>query len=117
MMRGMSLLKMTLAIAVLALCSCSSPHGSWLAEIKGRADARKDLRAGKLRLETMGLLPAPWERTNEDLLKERYGIQYSRVAGCVVSDELIGHAKGYNQIMTAEIHRKFGDDVLHKTAD
>jgi len=113
----MSLRKMTLAIAVLALCSCSSPHSSWLAEIKGRTDARKDLQAGNLRLETMGLPPAPWEGAYERLLKERYGIRYSWVAGCVVSEGIIGHAKGYNEIMEAEIARKFGDDVLKKTAD
>ena len=116
-MRGMSFLKIALGVGVLALCACSSPHSSWLGEIKGRADARKDLQAGKLRVETMGFPPAPWEKTHERLLKERYGIEFQWVADCVVSEGIIGHAKGYNEIMTAEIARKFGDDVLKKTAD
>ncbi|OYW75039.1 MAG: hypothetical protein B7Z37_15345 [Verrucomicrobia bacterium 12-59-8] len=116
-MRGMSLLKMALGVGVLALCACSPSHGSWLAEIQGRADARKDLKAGKLRVETMGGPPAPWEGTYERLMKERYGIEFQWVADCVVSDRVISHAKGYNGIMGAEIARRFGDDALKKTAE
>lgn len=113
----MSLLKIALGVSVLVLCACASVHGSWLGELKGRADARKDLQSDKLRVETMGFPPAPWEKTYERTMKERYGIEFQRVAGCVVSDRLIGHAKGYNEIMGAEITRRFGADVLKKTAD
>lgn len=113
----MSPLKMALGVGVLVLCACLSLHGSWLGELKGRADARKDLQAGKLRIETMGPPPAPWEVTYVKLLKERYGITYSWVAGCIVNDRVSGHARAYNQIMEAEIERRFGKDALKNTAD
>lgn len=113
----MSLLKIALGVGVLAFVACSSTHGSWLGEIQGRADARKDLKAGNLKVETMGPPPAPWEKTYERLLKEWYGIKFDWVAGCVVSERVIGHAKGYNEIMGKEIARKYGEDALKKTAD
>lgn len=116
-MCGMSLLKIALGVGVLAFVACYSTQGSWLAENKGRADARKDLKAGKLKVEVMGGPPAPWEGTYGRLLKERYGIEYNWVADCVVSDQVIGHAKGYNEIMGAEITRRFGKDALGKTAE
>ncbi len=113
----MSLLKIALGVGVLAFVACYSTQGSWLAENKGRADARRDLKAGKLRVEAMGGPSEPWEGTNVRLLKERYGIEFDLVADCVVSDSVIGHAKGYNEIMGAEISRRFGKDVLGKTAE
>ncbi len=113
----MALLKIALGVGVLALCSCSSIGGSWLGKIQGRADARKDLQAGKLRMETMGPPPAPWEGTYERLLKERHGIEYAWVAGCIVSERVVSHATSYNEIMEAEIDRRFGKGVLDKTAD
>lgn len=121
----MSLMKkMAVGVGLLALClglfslisSCSA-FNSWRGEVNGRADAQKDLKAGKLILETMGPPPAPWERTYEKLLKERYGITYSWVAGCIVNDRVMGHADGYNEIMAAEIERRFGKGVLEKTAE
>ena len=115
-MRGMSLLKMALGVGVLALCSCTS-IGGWVGKIEGRADARKDLQEGKLVREVMGPPPAPWVETYQQFLKERYGIENRWVAGCMVSDRVVGHATSYNEIMEAEIDRRFGKGVLDKTAD
>jgi len=119
----MPLLRLALGLGLLALClglfslsSCSA-FNSWRGEVNGRADAQKDLKAGKLILETMGPPPAPWERTYEKLLKERHGITYSWVAGCIVNDRVSGHARAYNQIMEEEIDRRFGKGVLEKTAE
>lgn len=114
--QGMSPLKIALGVGLLSLSSCSA-FNSWRGEVNGRADARKDLQAGKLNIETMGPPPAPWEGAYEKLLKERHGITYSWVAGCIVNDRVSGHARAYNQIMEAEIERRFGKDVLKKTAD
>lgn len=122
---GMSLMKkMAVGVGLLALClglfslvsSCAA-FNSWRGEVNGRADAQKDLKAGKLILETMGPPPAPWEQTYEKLLKERHGITYSWVAGCIVNDRVSGHARAYNEVMEAEIERRFGKDVLEKTAE
>jgi len=88
-----------------------------LAKIKGRADARKDLQAGKLAVEVMGPPPPMWMDAYQRLAKERYGIEHRWVAGCMVGSRVMGHADGYNEIMEAEIERRFGKDALKKTAD
>ena len=83
---------------------------------KGAADARADLAAGKLAIETSGL-PAPWRTTYARLLRERHGIELRTVAGCMIGDEDLQHMKSYNSLMEAEISRRFGADLLEKTAD
>jgi hypothetical protein len=83
------------------------------AAIQGQADALKEIAEGRLALETMGL-PAVWRGTYMDLLKERHGIQLRAVAGCIVNSSITGHARGFNEIMTAEIAKRFGADALDK---
>lgn len=112
-MRGMFLLKTALGGAVMMLCACSS-IGGWVGKVGGRADARRDLRAGKLVLEVMGL-PTPWDNTYSRLLKERYGIMQRGVGGCMVGSRVASHAQYYNEIMEAEITRRFGKNVFERT--
>jgi hypothetical protein len=83
------------------------------AAIQGQADALKEIAEGRLALETMGL-PAVWRGTYMDLLKERHGIQLRAVAGCIVNSSITGHARGFNEIMTAEIAKRYGADALDK---
>lgn len=81
--------------------------------VLGQADARRDLAAGKLGVETFGLL----RRDHADfrsILKERYGIEIHVVAGCVVNSTITGHATGYNQIMNAEIEKRFGKNLFER---
>ena len=80
----------------------------------GRQDAEKDVRQGRLMMETFGL-PPPWFDDCAKLLNERYRIQVKKVAGCIINGEIVGHAKGYNEVSTAEIQRRFGRDILAKT--
>jgi hypothetical protein len=52
----------------------------------------------------------------DGMLKERYGIEVRR-RGCIVDDELIAYAKGYNGTIRAAAKRKFGSDVLRWDAN
>ncbi len=81
------------------------------AALQGRADALKELAQGTLALETMGLPPRS-RGAYMDLLKQRHGIQLRAVAGCLVTPSLTGHARGFNEVMLAEIQKRFGPDAL-----
>jgi hypothetical protein len=83
------------------------------AAIQGRADALKEIAEGRLALETMGLPPVS-RGAYRDILKERHGIQLRAVAGCIVNSTITGHARGFNEVMTAEIAKRFGPDALEK---
>jgi hypothetical protein len=82
---------------------------------KGRADARSELSKGVLAIESFGL-PPPWVRLYEKILKERYGIEDRTVAGCMVNDEIIGHAKGFNEVMEREIKKRWPEDVFEQAS-
>lgn len=78
----------------------------------GRADARKDLHSGQLAIETHSL-PMKGEREYAEILRQRYQIELRRIAGDTdVTEKVLGHAKGYNEISEAEIKRRFGDEAL-----
>jgi hypothetical protein len=86
-------------------------HYSASAYKKGRDDAERDLKAGRLALEIFGL-PAPYFGEYTKLLLNRYHIELRQVAGCVSDDQIAGHARGYNEIAMKEIERRYGKDVL-----
>jgi hypothetical protein len=109
------LLRILFGIASLLLITSCATDYSRREAAKGRSDARNDLRAGKLANEGFGL-PASWASTYDRLLRQRYGVESRSVAGCVVTSEIVGHAVGYNEVMDAEIKRRFGADVFERTA-
>lgn len=87
------------------------------AVVNGRAAARRDIEANVLQLKLWGL--RPFAGIYEDLLQAR-GITATRVAGCVVSQPQLGSWQGYNDVMTAEIERRFGKnffDEIRQAAD
>jgi hypothetical protein len=83
---------------------------------KGRADALSELNKGVLAVESFGLPPA-WVRLYEKILKEKYGIEDRTVAGCMVNDEIIGHAKGFNEVMEREIKKRWTEDVFEQASN
>lgn len=91
------------------------PPESKAAAERGQREAKADLAAGKLAVESYGLM-ASYNIVYRQLLKERYGIEVRMVAGCVVDESITGHAQGYNGIMNAEIKKRFGEDVFEKTS-
>jgi hypothetical protein len=80
----------------------------------GREEAEKDLRDNRWIVEWYGKIPA-WNSEYAKLLEERYHIQLRTVAGCIVDDKIVGHARGYNEISLPVIKRQFGADVLERT--
>jgi hypothetical protein len=101
-------------LAATAVLGCDDSKAKWRAE--GRAQAESDIAVGKLCVKTYGL-PAPWSQKYEALVKEKYGVEFDTVAGCVVSDELVERTAGYNEPMLREIRRQFGPDALEKLTE
>src|SRR5438093_1102107 len=76
----------------------------------GRADAERDIQAGRLARE---VFLAPWTETGGlYILEERYGIKWRMVGTDLVTQKSLDHARGYNEIMEAEIERRFGVGVI-----
>jgi hypothetical protein len=92
-------------------CGPKDPKAKWRAE--GRAEAERDLAAGKLGLKSYGL-PVRWQRKYHEMAREKLGVEYNVVAGCMVDDELVEQTEGYNEPMLREINRRHGSDALDK---
>lgn len=77
---------------------------------QGKADAQRELAQGVLACETFGLPRVDFSEYRQVLL-ERYKIELRAIAGCLVDSKILGHSSGFNQIMEAEIERRYGKDV------
>jgi hypothetical protein len=79
----------------------------------GSADAKKDMRGGRLNLEAFGFgTITPGAPNFSEATLKQYGIEVTHVAGCVVDSRIEGHAYGYNVAMVAEIKRRCGVAVV-----
>lgn len=109
-MRSHKILTAAVAIAILLLA-----RWGWDDSASGRGHivARFDVARGHYRVLHYGLSPPGLPRYARNL-RERYGIEYLDVAGCVVSDSLVDYANGYNAVSMAAIKRKFGRDVFRE---
>src|SRR5215813_14050164 len=97
------------------LCGCDTLGKKGTASyISGQSQAKHDLEEGRLELETAGL-PGAWTLDYERLLLERYGIRSRAVAGCLVNDQILDHARGYNEVMEREAERRFGNAIWKQT--
>ena len=76
----------------------------------GRTSAAKDVAAGQLTIEVYGL--GAGHDFYAKTLQERYQIQPKVVADCLVDEQILGHAAGYNSVSEAEIERRFGSGTL-----
>lgn len=91
------------------------PHLSYDAAYRaGRADAARDIARGYFAVEEFGRLPV-FEDEYVKLAAKRYGIHVKVLAGCIVDEEIAGHAKGYNEISMPAIERRFGKSALLET--
>ncbi len=81
------------------------------AGLRGQLIAHIDLANGHARLLGFGE-PTPWRPDYARLLRERHGIEFHVVAGCVVSRPLIAYVEGYNQVSMSAAKRKWGRDVF-----
>ena len=85
-----------------------TPWSAWkyaTAYRAGRVDAKRDLAAGKLAIESYGFGAGG---RYVQLYRERYQIDVRLVAGCLVDETILGHAAGYNEVAEPEIERRYG---------
>ena len=82
----------------------------------GRADARRDLSKGVLGIEAFGRHTSYVFDDYYPLLRERYGIRVTDF-GCLVDDRTIEHVIGYNEIMDAEMARRFGTNYWRQALE
>jgi hypothetical protein len=83
------------------------------ASLRGRMVAHFDVARGHYKQLGFGL-PVAYRPEYARLLRERYGIEYRAVAGCVVSESLIAYVGAYNAVSTAAANRRFGHDVFRQ---
>lgn len=83
------------------------------AQLRGRIVARADSLSGHIRILGVGL-PTPERPEFARLLRDRYGIEFRAVAGCMVSKPLFDYVVAYNQESTKAAWRKWGRDVVRE---
>ncbi len=87
------------------------PLGENKAYKRGEAFAVEDFENGNYRVLVYGLRPSN-TTLSEEYLRQNYGIEFYPIAGCIVSDGIIGGAKGYNAKMKSLLKEKYGKDVF-----
>jgi len=109
--------------AFLALASCRDNRqdvpeggaGGLAGRQKGLHDAERDVKDGVLKLKEYPPLPYSLAEIKYiKLLKERCGVGREVLSGPGKEQDLRAEAEAYNSVMTGEIKKKFGADVLAK---
>jgi hypothetical protein len=80
---------------------------------KAREMAENDFAKNVYRIFVVGKRPV--KSAYDDYLKEHYGVLVTPIAGCLVSDGIIGAEEGYNSTMKPLLNRKFGHDIFEET--
>jgi hypothetical protein len=128
--RGRSALRLTLfaAASLVLIVQCLSPDAEaageslglppgvglnpvsllryYNARQAGRAEARRDVAAGVMAIEEYGFGAGTGDSVR--ILRERYHIEERAIAQCIVDEQILGHAAGYNEVSEAEIDRRVG---------
>lgn len=103
----MKILKLFIFSALVLLEGCISPYEA------GRRDAQRDIAHNVLALEAFGI-PEESFPDYERLLKQKYGVSIKWVASNDVPVGVLEHWKGYNEVSTSEIERRFGTNALQQ---
>jgi hypothetical protein len=82
---------------------------------KAREMAETDFARNVYRIFVVGKRPA--KSAYDDYLKEHYGVLVTPIAGCLVSDGIIGAEDGYNSTMKPLLNRKFGHDIFKEAEE
>ena len=82
---------------------------------KAREMAESDFAKNVYRIFVVGKRPV--KSTYDDYLKEHYGVLVTPIAGCLVSDGIIGAEEGYNSTMKPLLNQKFGHDIFKKAEE
>jgi hypothetical protein len=83
---------------------------------KGTAEAQRDIGNNILKLKEYPPTPAPaWQAKYVELLKERCNVEYEVVQGPPgISETLQAEVVAYNDVMKAEIERRFEVGILDR---
>ena len=82
------------------------------ATTKASALAERDFAKNYYRILVAGKRPR--KSAYDNLLKSKYGVAMTAIAGCVVTDGIIGAIEGYNSTMKQLLNRKFGHDIFQE---
>jgi len=82
---------------------------------KAHEMAENDFARNMYRIFVVGKRPV--KNAYDDYLKEHYGVLVTPIAGCVVSDGIIGAEEGYNSTMKPLLSRKFGHDIFKEAEE
>lgn len=108
-------MKRLLAVAALSVAIAASVDaGDSPAVRRGREEARNDIRRGELVLRTYGYGAHATDSPYFRALRERFGVRIQPVGGCLVKPETIAATAGYNEVMRAEIRKRFGAKALEE---
>ena len=107
MNRALAVLVVAISLFGIQLAA-DSPAGA--AAREGRREAESDIRDGRLVLRTYGF--ASGGTASSQKVFERYGVRRQAVAGCVVSPAIVAETAAYNDVMKAEIRKRFGAAAL-----
>jgi hypothetical protein len=99
--------EVAVAVALAVGCSWFRPDH----KARGRAEAERDLAAGRLCIRSYGL-PPPWLGRYVARARADLGVEIEAVGGCEVDDAVVARAEGYNEIMSGELDRRFGPGAL-----
>jgi hypothetical protein len=82
---------------------------------KAREMAESDFARNVYRIFVVGKRPV--KNAYDDYLKKHYGVLVTPIAGCVVSNGIIGAEDGYNSTMKPLLNRKFGHDIFQEAEE
>lgn len=82
---------------------------------KAREMAENDFAKNVYRIFVVGRRPL--ENAYDDYLKEHYGVVVTPIAGCVVSDSVIGAEQSYNSTIKPLLNRKFKHDIFKEAEE
>lgn len=56
-------------------------------------------------------------QVNEALLRQRYGVEFKAVSGCIVWKSLEDYVAAYNGVSENAANRKFGHDIFKEVSE
>jgi hypothetical protein len=85
-------------------------------QIAGRMAAERDMRHGIYRVLGYGLAN-PERSVYAQEIKNRYGVEFRAIAGCIVTKARADYVDAYDAVSEGAIRQRFGRDVLRETAE
>lgn len=83
---------------------------------QGRQEALVDLQKNLVRIKTYGMGAGQGNRY-EQILKEECGVTVIAVAGCVVTPDIKNNSRGYNDVVSEFLDKKFKKSVLKEARE